>query len=154
MNKEIVVYSFYICSVLLFLGCNNSEKRLPTKPILTQEIIDSLMKNYIPQSATYKGIVANVGAREYNFQFDSGKLVTLQLDTKSQDLKMKIFEEKTNSNTIDSVKTYYKKFELIADTIYWSRKIEEDVNFKIRLQLTGESAKSKNIIPFEMKVVK
>ena len=112
------------------------------------------MKNYKPQSVTYKGIVANIGAREYNFEFDSGKQISLDLSTKSNDLRMQIFEEKINFVTKDSITTSIKKFELIADTIQWKRLMDRKTNFKIKLQLAGESAKTKNIVPFEMKVLK
>lgn len=143
---------FLIC--LNFYSCKNKEKKGPEKIILTQESIDSMMRQYKPQSVIYKGVVANIGSREYNFDFDSGKNISIRLETKSPDLKMQVFEEKINSIEKDSVKTYYKKFELIADTIAWNGKMTRNTKFKVKLQLRGESAQSKNMVPFEMKLLK
>lgn len=154
MNKEFFTAILVLCVCSAFLSCNNNKQQKPVKAILTQETIDSLMRNYKPQSITYKGVVANIGAREYNFTFDSGKNVSLKLETKSPDLKMQIFEEKTNAVTKDSVTSYFKKFELIDETLEWGRVMERKTDFKIKLQLKGESAMSKNIVPFEMKVLK
>lgn len=154
MNKEFLISMLTFCVCLAFLSCSNKKQQKPEKLILTQETIDSLMKNYTPQSITYKGVVANIGAREYNFTFDSGKHVSLSLVTQSSDLKMQIFEEKMNAATKDSVTSYFKKFELIDETLQWSRDMERKTDFKVKLQLKGESAMSKSMVPFEMKVLK
>lgn len=154
MNKEFLLSMLTFCVCTAFLSCGNKEQQKPEKLILTQETIDSMMKNYTPQSITYKGVVANIGAREYSFTFDSGKHVSLTLLTQSPDLKMQIFEQKINSVTKDSVKAYFKKFELIDETLQWSRDMERKTDFKVKLQLKGQSAMSRNMVPFEMKVLK
>ena len=126
----------------------------PTRDTLTQEIIDSLVRNSVQQAVTYKGILVSYGGREFNFTIDSGKMASFDLESASSAIQMTIFEEKSKSFTKDSVTSYTKGFEKVADTTFWSKNITHKTNFKVKLDLSQEAIKSEEIVKFVLKVKK